>query len=169
MIYSFEISTSAGDVYRIKLVDVDITMLATEVRNAIVKSCIDISEIVIDRIKGDDSTAQEILHTITAKIADLFANNDNLILYYSCDDMNPIPSRNTRSANKNLSVQEYRSRLFSHLFESYMVSHQVSGFINTPIVIEGVGYTQFMHLVTRIKHKPIVNLIKDDVMKGWGK
>jgi len=57
-------------------------------------------------------TAQEILHAITGKIADLFASHDNLILYYSCDDMNPIPSRNTKSANKNLSVQEYRSRLY---------------------------------------------------------
>ena len=115
MIYSFEISTSTGDEYRIQLVDVDISMLATEIRNAIVRNDIDISEIVIDRIKGDDSTAQEILHAITGKIADLLANHDNLILYYSCDDMNPIPSRNTKSANKNLSVQEDRSRLFSHI------------------------------------------------------
>ena len=83
--------------------------------------------------------------------------------------MNPIPSRNTKSANKNLSVQEYRSRLFSHIFESYMVSHQVSGFTNTPIVIEGIGYTQFLHLISRTKHDYIVNLIKDDVIKGWGK
>ena len=169
MIYSFEISTSTGDEYRIQLVDVDISMLATEIRNAIERNDIDISEIVIDRIKGDDSTAQEILHAITGKIADLLANHDNLILYYSCDDMNPIPTRNTKSANKNLSVQEYRSRLFSHIFESYMVSHQVSGYTNTPIIIEGVGYTQFLHLISRAKHDYIVNLIKDDVIKGWGK
>jgi len=56
MIYSFEISTGAGDEYRIQLVDVDITMLATEVRNVIVRNDIDISEIVIDKIKGGDST-----------------------------------------------------------------------------------------------------------------
>jgi len=45
MIYSFEISTGAGDEYRVQLVDVDIAMLATEVRNAIVRDGIDISEI----------------------------------------------------------------------------------------------------------------------------
>lgn len=102
----------------------------------------------------------------------LFVNGidvSEIILYYSCDDMNPIPSRNTKGANKNLSVQEYRSKLFSHIFDSYMVSHQVSGFSNTPIIINGEGYVQFMHLIARDKHLPIVNRIKEDVIEGWGK
>lgn len=89
--------------------------------------------------------------------------------YYSCDDMNPIPSRNTKGANKNLSVQEYRSRLFSYMFDTYMISHQVSGFSNTPIIINGEGYKQFMHLIARDSHQSIVDLIKADVLEGWGK
>ena len=132
MNYSFNISTRKGDEYRIMLSDADVSMLAQKVRDTLVDNNIDISEIFIDRIRGDESTAQEVLHAITGRIADLFAENVNLILYYSCDDMNPIPSRNTKSANKALSVQEYRSKLFSHIFDSYMVSHQVSGFSNTP-------------------------------------
>ena len=118
---------------------------------------------------GDESTAQEVLHEITNRIADLFAENPNLILYYSCDDMNPIPFRNTRGANKSLSVQEYRSKLFSHLFELYIHSHQVSGISNTPIIIHGEGYIQFMHLIARNSHQNIVDLIKNDVVEGWRK
>ena len=83
--------------------------------------------------------------------------------------MNPIPSRNIKGANKNLSVQEYRSRLFSYMFDSYMESHQVSGFSNTPIIINGDGYRLFMHLIARSKHQSIVDVIKDDVLEGWGK
>lgn len=169
MNYSFNISTRQGDEYRIMLSDADVSMLAQHVRESLSDNDIDVSEIIIDRIRGGESTAQEVLHTITGRIADLFAENGNLILYYSCDDMNPIPSRNTKGANKNLSVQEYRSKLFSHIFDSYMVSHQVSGFSNTPIIINGEGYVQFMHLIARDKHLPIVNRIKEDVIEGWGK
>lgn len=169
MNYSFFISTREGDEYRIMLSDADVYLLSEEVRNVLSENNIDVSEIIIDRIKGGQSTAQEVLHTITGRIADLFADNRNMILYYSCDDMNPIPSRNMKGANRDLSVQEYRSKLFSYIFDSYMVSHQVSGFSNTPIIITGEGYAQFMHLIARDKHKLIVNRIKDDVIKGWGK
>ena len=169
MNYSFSITTKKGDEYRIMLIDADISVLEEQVRNVIKNDNIDISEIIIDRLKGGESTAQEILHVITGRIADLFAENGNLILYYSCDDMNPIPFRNKRSANKNLPVQEYRSRLFSHIFNSYMCTHQVSGFTNTPIIICGEGYTQYMHLIARDRHQPIVDLVKEDIKNGWGK
>lgn len=158
-----------GDEYRIMLSDADVSMLAKQVRDALAANNIDISEIIIDRLKGGESTAQEVLHAITGRIADLFADNGNLILYYSCDDMNPIPSRNRKGANKDLSVQEYRSKLFSHIFDSYMLSHQVSGFTNTPVIISGEGYSQFMHLIARDKHQSIVDAIKNDVLEGWGK
>ena len=55
------------------------------------------------------------------------------------------------------------------MFDSYMESHQVSGFSNTPIIINGDGYRQFMHLIARSKHQSIVDVIKDDVLEGWGK
>ena len=169
MNYSFSISTRYGDEYRIMLFDADISLLADSIQRTIVEQGIDISEIMIERENGGKSTVPEVLHAITGRIADLFAENENLILYYSCDDMNPIPSRNNRSANKELSVQEYRSTLFSHIFDSYMDSHQVSGITNTPVIIEGEGYTQFMHLIARDKHQSIVDLIKADVIEGWGK
>lgn len=149
--------------------DADISLLAENVQRTIVEKGIDISEIMIDRVKGGESTAQEILHAITGRVADLFAENENLVIYYSCDDMNPIPSRNMKGANRELSVQEYRSLLFSHIFDSYMYSHQVSGITNTPVIINGEGYTQFIHLIARSKHQAIVDLIKEDVIEGWGK
>lgn len=169
MNYSFSISSRKGDEYRILFFDADISLLAENVQRTIVEKGIDISEIMIDRVKGGESTAQEILHAITGRVADLFAENENLVIYYSCDDMNPIPSRNMKGANRELSVQEYRSLLFSHIFDSYMYSHQVSGITNTPVIINGEGYTQFIHLIARSKHQAIVDLIKEDVIEGWGK
>ena len=92
MNYSFSISTRKGDEYRIMLFDVDLSLLGETVKESIIKSGVDISEVMIERIQGGESTAQEVLHAISGRIADLFAENCNMILYYSCDDMNPIPS-----------------------------------------------------------------------------
>ena len=50
-----------------------------------------------------------------------------------------------------------------------MHSHQVSGFSNTPIRINGDGYVQFMHLIARNEFLPIVDLIRNDILTGWGK
>ena len=58
MTYSFSITTRKGDEYRIKLLDVDISALAKEVRDVIETNNYDISEIMIDRVSGGESTAQ---------------------------------------------------------------------------------------------------------------
>ena len=137
------------------------------------KRDIDVSELMIDRICGESTTTQDILHDITGWVADIFAQNPNLVIYYSCDDINPIPSRNTKSGNRNLPVNEYRSILFSHIFDSYMSSHQVTGVSNIPIRLDnyedGVGYSIFIHLIARDKHSDIIELLKDGIREVSGK
>jgi hypothetical protein len=94
------------------------------------------SELMIERISGESTTGQDVLHDITGWVAELFASNPNLIIYYSCDDMTPIPSRNKNSDNINMPVNEYRSKLFTHIFDTYMNSHQISGVVNMPIQLD---------------------------------
>ena len=87
--------------------------------------------------------------------------------------MTPIPSRNKNSDNKDMPVNEYRSRLFTHIFDSYMISHQVSGVINTPIQLDnyedGVGYSLFFHFIARESHSDIVEMLKEDIKEVSGK
>lgn len=129
--------------YRVLLTSVNTEVLPERIQKILTSRNIDISELMIERISGESTTGQDILHDITGWVAELFASNPNLIIYYSCDDMTPIPSRNKNSDNKDMPVNEYRSRLFTHIFDSYMISHQVSGVINTPIQLDnyedGVG------------------------------
>ena len=70
-------------------------------------------------------------------------------------------------------VNEYRSRLFTHIFDSYMISHQVSGVINTPIQLDnyedGVGYSLFFHFIAREIHSDIVEMLKEDIKEVSGK
>lgn len=159
--------------YRIMLSPANLNILTEEIKNLVYNKGIDVSELIIDRVKGDSTTEQEILHDITGWVADMFASNPNLIIYYSCDDITPIPSRNTNSDNKDLPVNEYRSKLFTHIFNSYLSSHQVSGVTNTPIRLDnyenGVGYSIFIHLIARDKHSDTVELLKDCIKDVSGK
>ena len=70
-------------------------------------------------------------------------------------------------------VNEYRSKLFTHIFDTYMASHQVSGVINTPIqldnYIDGEGYSLFFHFIARDCHNDIVEKLKDNIIDVSGK
>lgn len=159
--------------YRVLLAPANLKSLSNNVLKALEDRNIDVSELMIDRISGNSTTEQDVLHDITGWVADLFAGNPNLIIYYSCDDMTPIPSRNTNSDNRDLPVNEYRSRLFTHIFDSYMSSHQVSGVTNTPIRLDnyenGFGYSLFFHLIARDKHNDIVEMLKEEICVISGK
>ena len=159
--------------YRILLTPVNIEVLPEHILSVLTSRKVDISELIIERISGESTTAQDVLHDITGWVAELFASNPNLIIYYSCDDMIPIPSRNKNSENKDMPVNEYRSKLFTHIFDSYMASHQVSGVINTPIRLDnyenGMGYSLFFHFIAREIHSDIVEMLKEDIKEVSGK
>jgi hypothetical protein len=159
--------------YRILLTSVNTGGLPVHIQQVLSNRKIDISELIIERVSGESTTGQEVLHDITGWIAEMFASNPNLIIYYSCDDMTPIPSRNKNSDNRDMPVNEYRSRLFSHIFDTYMTSHQVSGVINTPIQLDnyenGVGYSLFFHFIARDIHSDIVEILKADIKDVSGK
>ena len=169
---SYSIFQRANE-YRILLTPVNIEVLPDSILKVLTNRNIDISELIIERIKGNDTTGQDVLHDITGWVAEMFASNPNLIIYYSCDDMTPIPSRNRHSDNCEMPVNEYRSRLFTHIFNSYMTSHQVTGVINTPIQLDnyenGVGYSLYFHFIARDLHCDIVEMLKEDIIEVSGK
>ena len=159
--------------YRVLLTSANLNSLSEDTLHVISRRGIDISELMIERISGEAATNQEVLHDITGWVADIFASNPNLIIYYSCDDMTPIPSRNTNSDNKNLPVNEYRSRLFTHIFDTYMASHQISGITNTPIrldnYVDGMGYSIFIHFIARTLHDDVIEKLKTEIKEVSGK
>ena len=160
---SFNIQTQEGDEYIIAVADADITPLSEDIKQMLLEHHLQIGEIIIDRKKGDHCTGRKVLHKIANE------ENQDLILYYFCDDTNPIPNLNTKGQHKDLSSQEYRSRLFSKLFEGYKKSHQVTGINDYPIIIDGEGYKDFVHLIARSSHKGFVLAVRNDIKTGWGK
>lgn len=96
-------------------------------------------------------------------------DNPNIILYYSCDDINPISGRNIKSSHKNLPVQEYCDRIFNHMYSMYMKRHSMNDVVNKTIRIDGDGYSEFLHLICKEGISDIAQAVKDDILDGWGK
>lgn len=61
--------------YRILLTPANLGSLSANVVKVLADRNIDVSELMIDRISGETTTEQDILHDITGWVADLFANN----------------------------------------------------------------------------------------------
>lgn len=116
---TYSIQTPEGDKYVLSVNDVDINLLSDDIQQRLLNHNLQIGEIIIERTAGKQYTCYKVLYQIATWLAGVFAQHQGLILFYLCDDMNFIPNRNTKGKNKDLSPQEYRSRLFSTLFEEY--------------------------------------------------
>lgn len=87
---SFNIQTQEGDEYIIAVADADITPLSEDIKQMLLEYHLQIGEIIIDRKKGDHCTGRKVLHKIANELANIFAENQDLILYYFA--MIQIPS-----------------------------------------------------------------------------
>ena len=98
----------------------------------------------------------------------MFSENENMIIFFFCDDIGEIPTlRKTR--DRDILPQEYRSRLFSCMFERYMAKHHINNIDNYPMHIGEGRYEAYLHFIARHHHKQYVQMIKDDIKAGYGK
>lgn len=67
-----------------------------------------------------------------------------------------------------VTVQKYRSTLFSKMFERQMKDLALS-VINYPVFFEACDNEVFVHLLAQEKFLKYVNIIKDDVTEGYSK
>ena len=77
---------------------------------------LDIVEISIDRMEGNNSITPTTFQTIVHRIIDELNGHPEVILYYFCNVSYDIP--NFRKS-RNITAQEYRNRLFKSLFRRY--------------------------------------------------
>lgn len=71
--------SDSGDEYRVILVKAPIEYLTKDVRSVLKLNHVEIREIAIERIHGDNVTNQKLLHQISNWIADCFAENPHMI------------------------------------------------------------------------------------------
>lgn len=166
MKYIFRVEAPEGDVYQISLASGLDAFFATEDVCADLSSEFEIIEIDLERISGDTPTTPYTLSLITEEIGKYFLQNNKAILYYYCDDMADVPKSGRK---QDMWPQEYRSKLFSHMLQRYVVSHSIFDMIDEDIMLEEGTRPIYMHLIGRAEHKHYIEVVKRYIITNYGK
>ena len=156
------ISTDKGHDYHITLSE-DASLLSEEVKAFIGST--KLIGIDLRRLAGENITTQGMLAALENTIADFFMKHDDVMIFYYCDFLNPIP-HTTKNA---MPPQEYRSRLFENLFKRYTKLHSVRNIYLSVITVKGIGETYYFHLIYRDIHAKFAPIISQDIKDGLGK
>jgi len=159
----------SGDEYEVSLDTFDEEgLLSEEVKNTLQKDGIEIVEVTLDRKKGQERTDLKTLSAIAGVIANFLEQNENVILYFFCDDLHDVPNLSERHETKLL-PQEYRSNLFSKMFDHHMNANRKSGITNLRINIGEGRFKAYIHFIARESHGLYVKKLVDDITEGYAK
>ena len=157
----YNLFSKKGDQYRLSLSNEEWTDFRDEIRYSFGLELISIELI---RVYGAGVTSCAILSSIEQLIADAFNENSNTLLFYYCDFVNPIPA-----TRKSILPQEYRSKLFSLMFQRYCSQKGIDSVKEVVVRIDGMGEPYFFHLIAREEHLDKLQQIKDKVQKDFEK
>ena len=156
------LSTDEGDVYHITLSE-DTVLFSQETLKII--NGVRVVGIDLRRLVGISPNGHEVLAAIEKVIADYFQDYDNVMLFYYCDFINPIPHTNKTS----MPPQEYRSNLFKLMFERYVSLHDIDDVHLSVITAKGIDDTFYFHLIYRERHAHLASVISQDIKEGYSK
>ncbi len=162
----FSISITSNDnTVRLGLETADTSFLGESISKEIESRGVEIVEVILDRELGKGLAGMALLDNISSVIANLFIENKNAILFFYCDDLNEIPRCRTR----NISPQEYRSNLFSLMFERYVTKHGIQSVHDVTIRINAIDHCLFFHFISRDEHMDLIDEIKEDFAATYSK
>lgn len=136
---------------------------------AVLGADIEIIEIDLERISGTNPASLQTLGKISEGIFHCFEQNKKGILYYFCDDMNDIPVLGR--GKDDMWPQEYRSQLFSRMFQRYTLHNpNVEDAVDVVVVInEDTGRPLYMHFIARASHSHYIDILKKYVSDNYSK
>ncbi len=155
------ISTHEGDIYHLTLSD-DTTLFSKETLCQL--TGIRMVGVDLRRLRGSSTTSHDTMAAISKIIADYFMENEDVMIFYYCDFINPIPR-----TKKNLPPQQYRSDLFRLMFERYVGQNGINGVHLSVITVDGTEETFYFHLIYRDRHAMFAPIISQDIEEGYSK
>lgn len=166
IVYSFY--NNLGDKFFLRLVCEGDMFLSDKLVSFLNKKDFELWGIYLDRLgNAQKVTPLKLLNKISQLIASFFIGHPNAILFYQCDDISDVPM-SLRKKEDNLTVQSYRNRLFTKLFDKMALQLNVS-VIDTPIYIDACGNNVYIHIISRDIHSDIVDKISKDIHLGFDK
>lgn len=156
------LSTDEGDVYHITLSE-DTILFSQDTLKII--NGVKVVGIDLRRLVGSSPTGHDMLAAIEKVIADFFLEYDNVMIFYYCDFLNPIP----HTKKTSMPPQEYRSNLFRLMFERYVSLHDIDDVHLSVITVKGIDDTYYFHLIYRECHAHLAPVISQDIKEGYSK
>ena len=151
----YTIFSEAGDEYRLQFTTDRSNIIADRILDLLLQDGIEVVEVGLGRVGSTNVTSHRVLQQIEESIPDFMTRNPNAILSYMCDFINLVPS------NKKITVQEYRSRMFSAMFKRYMSQHHIVDIYDDEIKIDGVAETFYFHVIYHKRHEQYAKMIAD--------
>jgi hypothetical protein len=160
----YTLRSESGDEYKLQFTTDRSGIIADNLLDQLNAQGIEVVEIGLARVKGENITGHKVLHQIEECIADLMQRMPNVILNYFCDFIHLVPSH-----KKNMTVQEYRSRMFSAMFKRYVTQQQLFDVCDDEIKINGVTEPFFFHVIYHKNHQHFAEMIAEGHIKDFGK
>lgn len=152
----YTVFSECGDEYRLQFTTERNNIIADHILDRMLQDGIEVVEIGLGRVSGTNVTSHRVLRQIEECIADFMNRNPNAVLSYMCDFINLVPSN-----KKDVTVQEYRSRMFSAMFKRYVSQHQIADIFDDEIKIDGVAESFYFHIIYHKEHAQYAKMIAD--------
>lgn len=160
----YSLYSESGDEYKLQFTTERSGIISDDILDLLNAQGIEVVEIGLARVKGQNITSHKVLRQIEECIADLMQRMPNVILSYFCDFIHLVPSQ-----KKNMTVQEYRSRLFSAMFKRYISQQRHFDVCDDEIKINGVAEPFFFHVIYHRHHQHYAEMISQGHVKDFGK
>lgn len=131
-----------------------------------VKQYAELFSITLERIAGHSPVKPSEFTLLVQRVESFMKLNPRAILCFYCDFLNEIPS--IRKTRFPISVQEYRSRLFTALFTRYCNFHEGCSYIQSVITIEGEE-NYYIHIISLKSLSFLIDIIAKDLQEAYGK
>jgi len=111
------------------------------------------------RVSGENSIGVKTLNAICDVLYRFLKDNEDAILCFYCDDLTEV-----KCSHMELTPQEYRSCLFSRMFDMYVRDNGIDDMINYVIHIEDRDTPRFAHFITPRRYLQTVSVLGDVIM-----
>lgn len=152
---SFDIRNSKGDQVRVALSYYDAEAMRSFTGDLTTLSLV-FYDVTLLRLSGEENVGMKTLNAMCDVLYRFMNENEDAVLCFYCDDMTDVKRSHT-----NISPQEYRSRLFSRMFDKFVQANHITSLINYIIKIEDDKNPRFAHFITQEKYLSSVKLLAD--------
>lgn len=155
---SFDIHNDKGDLIRVALSYYDAATLHAVVQDPLILSLV-FFDVTLVRVSGSDYVGYGVLKAVSEVLHRFMNENENAVLCFYCDDLSDVERR-----HGDMSPQEYRSRLFSRMFDIYVKTHRISHLVNYQIIIDDDALQRYVHFITPDRYLSAVKKLSHILM-----